>query len=399
MPQTPGGGTGGDPTQAQNLVRALRQAGYNVTLDWVTRQMEAGLTAQQIVARAQRQFGGDGGGGGGAPSLEDILGDAGIGGGGSGGSSGGGGGSSGPSAEDLAKQRRMLRANYSEILRRWGLSPNDGGLGNLIDHAVGAEWSTTEFMQAIRRTKAYKRQFAGIRWREGMTEGEYIRLYGRARETAKDFGRGLSRQQFGIMLKKGIELNEFEVRLKFFERVQRSPGLKAAVEATLRASGGLGPKEKFTIGDLYRLATRKGDPRWERIIEESVVRQGFQSAGLTIGRKGDFTRKEMLRLINQVEGGGAGDVEALTLQDFQKLATTIQEVMPLSQLYGMGVTKHDLAVLSLGGRGADKIAQRVDEILATRNLQNEAPAQPQLQQKQGGGTTLGYGGLSGEEGE
>ena len=400
MPQIEGGGTGGDPNQAQQLWRALRQAGYNVTIGWVENQMENGLTAQQIAQRAQQQFGG-GGGGGNPGALNDFLdGLSGSGGSSGSGSSGGSGGSggSGPTGPD----RGMLRANYVEVLRRWGLAPAVGGLGNLVEHAITAEWSTTEFMQAVRKTKAYKERFVGIRWREGMTEGQYNVLYGRYREAAGDVGRGLSRAQFGILLQKGVDASEWGLRVQAIDRIKRNRALFNEFEQVLAARGLLrnaaGKNRQLTMSELYNFVIKRGDPQWERIWEESVVRTGIESAGLKIGKRGDFTRKELLRLINQIDSPRT-EVENLGIQDFQKLASTIQEVFPLSKLYGMGVTKKDLAVLSLGGKGADKIAARVDEILATRNLSNEGQAQAPILQKQGGGTSLAYGGLSGEEGE
>lgn len=396
MPQTPGGGTGGDPQQARQLRQALAQAGYNVPLSWIETQMENGLTAAQIIQRAQQRFEQEGGGGSNPGALEDFLGAAGGSGGSGGSGSSGGSGGGGASGPDPA----MLRANYVEILRRWGLTPSQSGLENLVAHAINAEWSTTQFIQAVRKTKAYHQMFPGIRWREGMTEGEYNRLYGAYREQAGNIGFKLNRTQFGILVRKQVTASEFKLRVEALDRIKTYRPLLQEFEEVLKARGLLrnaaGKNRQLTMKELYRFVIKQGDPRWEQIWQESVVRQGLEDAGLKIGGKGsDFTRKELLKLISQVDTPRT-EVENLSLADFQKLATNIQEVYPLSQLYGKGVTKKDLAVLALGGKGAPRIAERVQEILAQRNLEAEDKAAPQLIQTQKG-STLNLGGLSGQQ--
>ena len=390
-------------TSNTKLYNALKDAGYPVTLAWVQNQYKQGKTSDQIFAIVQAKYpnvGGGGGGGGGSSALNDFLNsiDGGSSGGGSGGSGGGGSSGSGGSAGLTAEQKSMLRANYLEVLRRWGLGPGQAGLGNLVDHAVNSEWSTTQFIQALRKTKAYHQTFPGIRWREGMTEGEYIRMYGAYRELSGNIGFKLQRAQFGVLLRKGVTASEFKVRIDALDRIKTYRPLLNEFEEVLKARGLLrtaaGKNKQLTMRELFRFVTKQGDPRWESLWQESVVRQGLEDAGLKIGRGGDFTRKEILKLIRQVDTPQRG-VENLTLQDFQKLAENIQEVMPLSQLYGKGVTKQDLAVLALGGKGAPKIAERVQEILAQRNLSNEEKAAPQLVQTQKG-SQLNYGGLAGE---
>jgi hypothetical protein len=399
MPQTPGGGTGGDPNQAKLIQKALANAGITVSLSWIEAQMEGGMKASEIVSLAQQKFGGSDGSGGGGGSLEDVL--DGIFSGGSGSSgSGSSGSSSSGSSEPTAAQKAAMHSNYIEILRRWGLQPGQGGLENLIQHAISSEWTTTQFMQAVRKTKPYKQAFVGIRWKEGMTEAEYMRLYGQYRELAGNAGRGLNKQQFGSLLQKGVTGAEFKLRVDALDRMSKQAGLFNAFEQVLKARGLIKPNAQLSKGELYKFITRRGDPAWERVWQEAVVTQGFRSAGITVGKGGgnDFSRKELLGLINQVDTSKS-EVENLTTADFQKLATMIQEKLPLSQLYGKGVTKQDLAVLALGGRGAVEIAQRVQEIDAQFNLSKEEKANAQFVQTGPNKTSLSYGGIAGEAGE
>ena len=399
MPQTPGGGTGGDPNQAKLIKNALANAGIDVPLSWIEAQMSAGMKASEIVALAQNKFGGSGGGGGGGGSLGDVLdGIVSGSGGSSGGSSSGGSSGSSGSSEPTAAQKAAMHSNYVEILRRWGIQIGQGGLENLVQHAVNSEWSTTQFMQAVRKTKAYKQEFVGLRWRDGMTEAEYMRLYGQYRELAGNAGRKLTKQQFGSLLQKGVTGAEFKLRVDALDRMNKQQGLFNAFEQVLKARGIIKPKQQLSKGELYKFITRRGDPAWERVWQEAVVTQGFKSAGISVGKGGDFSRRELLGLINQVDTSKS-EVENLTTADFQKLATMIQEKLPLSKLYGMGVTKQDLAVLALGGKGAVQIAERVQQIDAQFNLSKEDKVQAQFVQTGPKKTSLAYGGLAGEAGE
>jgi hypothetical protein len=253
-------------------------------------------------------------------------------------------------------------------------------------------------MQAVRKTKSYKQAFVGIQWKTGMTEAEYMRLYGQYRELAGNAGRKLTKQQFGSLLQKGVTGSEFKLRVDALDRMNHQQGLFNAFEQVLKARGIIKPKQELSKNELYKFITRRGDPLWERVWQEAVVTQGFKSAGISVGKGGDFTRKELIGLINQVDTSKS-EVENLTTADFQKLATMIQEKLPLSQLYGKGVTKQDLAVLALGGRGAVEIAQRVQEIDAEFNLSKEEKAHAQFMQTGPNKTSLSYGGLAGEAGE
>src|SRR3990167_7661525 len=108
--------------------------------------------------------------------------------------------SSGPSdAERMREARERLRAGYREVLRRWGFVPNKNLL-NLIERGLRSMWTSTQFIDMLRQTPEYRQQFRGIKWRQGMTEGQYLSTYSQYKARAQDIGEKIQKKDFARLL-------------------------------------------------------------------------------------------------------------------------------------------------------------------------------------------------------
>lgn len=305
------------------------------------------------------------------------------------GSGGGGGGASGP---DPA----VLRSNYMEILRSWGIPADD--VGNLVDSAVSNEWSTLQFMQAVRRTKAYKQNFSGIASQPGMSEGSYLAQYRQYKALAQDIGKKLTRQQFGALLKGGVDYKEWNFRVQGVQRVQQNQAVFKWYRQELIKSGELKKGQGLPFKKMWEITTKLNSVDFERVYERAWLQGNLQKIGFDLTKAGgrDISRKRLLSLIRQYESGTPGaEVEAFGAQQFQELAEQIRTTIPASQLYGYGISKADLLEMKLGGRRAASIAERAQRALNQAKAESEDKVTAQLVQTEKGTTMLG-GGLSSE---
>lgn len=316
-----------------------------------------------------------------------------------GGSGGGGGGGGGMSASAVAN----MRASYLEILRRWGIqvSPN---LERLVQRAISGMWSSTQFMQWLRKTPEYAEQFPGIQWTKGMSEAQYNAEYRAYLVAGQDVGKKIDREQFGFLLKKGVERDEWEFRVAALDRLNQNAALFKNFVDVLKVRGIIKPGATVKKKDLFDFITGTGSVQWEKIWQEAAFTTGLESAGFAVttrgGRKGGdreegsanlgmpgfaggkavgelaLSRSQVLRTIKKIEGAG-GSVEQATTQDFVELAALVEETFPLSQIYKEGITKTDLIQLKFGGPDAPGIASKVRRLMSTHEaFETEQRAAP-----------------------
>lgn len=317
--------------------------------------------------------------------------------GGSGGSSGGSGG--GMSAGAVAN----MRASYLEILRRWGLQVNPN-LEKLVQRAISGMWSSTQFMQWLRKTPEYAEQFPGIQWTQGMSEAQYNAEYRAFLVAGQDVGKKIDRDQFGFLLKKGVERDEWEFRVAALDRLNQNADLFKNFIDVLKVRGLVKPGANVKKKDLFDFITGTGSVQWEKIWQEAAFTTGLESAGFAVttrggkrdgsGSPGDpwfggprfengkavgelaLSRNQVLNVIRKVEGAG-GQVENATTQDFVELAALVEQTLPLSQIYKEGITKTDLIQLKFGGPDAPGIALKVRRLMATTQaFEDEQRANP-----------------------
>lgn len=301
------------------------------------------------------------------------------------GSSGSGSGSSGLSAKDLRQQQLNAEAGFMSYLRSWGMEVTPK-LKRLITSAAKGNWNSQAFLIAVRGTEEYKQAFPGIQWRRGMSEATYNAQFDSYADRARDAGYKLTREGFAHVIKKGIDPQEWGLRVSAVKQVRANKDLLENFRQFLVDNGQLKPNEQLNAKDVYKLATGRGSPAWTNLWNTASVETGLEGIGFTVGHGGDLTRDQLGTMLKgPISKLGAG--ESLDM-DFAALAKTAAEALPASRLYKSGITKKDLVTMALGGKNAAKIAQRVELAIGTaRATASEQMVNPQLNQ---GGMQSGF---------
>lgn len=324
----------------------------------------------------------------------------------SGGSSGGGsssgssGGTSAPQtqAQVLAERRAQraieeLRRSYLEVLRRWGLRPNKNLL-NLVEKGIRGAWSSTTFIAMLRQTPEYRKQFRGIQWRTGMTEGQYLSTFAQYKARAQDIGEHLTRQEFGKMLKRGVEFDEFSDRVDALAAIDEFSPLWQQMKFELEQSGvsfkGGTPNKK----ELSKVLMRIGSELFEKLYERAFVTTNLERvAGIDVVERGKgetavpdtygISRKDMLKIIGSVEALSPGfEVESLTGQDWAQIGSELRE-FDFEYMRRYGLTTKEYLNAKLGGPGAAKGIQKAKHVQETQEAFFDPRAIPQESQQVG----------------
>jgi hypothetical protein len=299
-----------------------------------------------------------------------------------------GGGTSAASAAEAAKAEARAIANaqaaFTSYLRAWGMVVTPK-LKKLIETAAKGQWNSQAFLIAVRGTEEYKQKFPGIQWRNGMSEASYNAQYDSFADRALDSGYRLTREGFAHILKKGIDSQEWSLRVQAVQQVKANRDLLENFRQFLVDNGQLKPREELSPKEVYKLATGRGSPAWVNLWNTASVETGLEGIGFTVGRNADLTREELRHLLKgPISKLGPG--ESLDM-DYASLAQTAAEALPASRLYKSGITKKDLVTMALGGKNAAAIATRVQLAINTaRATASEQRANPQLNQ---GGMQMG----------
>ena len=267
-----------------------------------------------------------------------------------------------------AEGKANLRSSYAEILHRFGMTPN-GNLNNLMNQGVSNQWSSTAFIQHLRQTAEYKKQFVGIQWKDGMSESEYIRTYDSMKEQAQNLGFKLSREQFGHLIRGGTTLKEFAVRVADLKMVQNNRAMLEQFGEELRTRGLIKPNADWNLKDMYKFVTGSSDKRFETVWNMAYTQTQLEGAGVTIGPGGDLTRKDVGQIIRGFEGAGVSPVQP---QVWSEITNQLLTAYPLSQLQGMGLSKKDIVTAVAGGPGSTEIRAQIQSIMATERAFIEA---------------------------
>jgi hypothetical protein len=277
-------------------------------------------------------------------------------------------------------------AAYQEVLRRWGI-PATKNLINLMTKAINQFWGTQLFISHLRHTPEYRMKFPGIKFGDATrTEAAYNAAYVQYRQAATSVGERLDRKTFAKMLKRGTTVQEFTTRVEAIHSIEANSALMNAFRETLAANGLAKKAENISKGDLVKFVSRLGDPRWEKLWQETIVpMQVERIAGLQVGDppKGwaateglSITRNDLLTVINQVESLTPGfEVENITGQQWRDIGARLRQFKP-SYLAAQGVTAKDLLEMELGGPRAAAIAERGDRILKQQEAFFQARALP-----------------------
>ena len=277
-----------------------------------------------------------------------------------------------------------LRASYREILRAWGL-PVSKNLVNLIEKALRGMWSTTQFVDQLRHTPDYKDAYPGIRWKLGQSEAAYLSAYTQFRDRVRDIGEGLTREEFAVLQKKGVEFEEFSLRVDALNAIDTYGPLWDQFRLELETEGIAVPGGTLGKGELTEFLMGLGSKEWERIYQRAYlttqleqvaginVIQGTETAGADFY---EVTRADLLKIIKQVEAlSPGGELESLTGADFSALGQKLREFKP-DYLQRYGITAGDIVNMELGGEGAAEIAVKAQRVLAEQEAFFEPRALP-----------------------
>src|SRR3990167_6975052 len=168
---------------------------------------------------------------------------------------------SGPSDAERMMMAR-LRASFRETLRRWGM-PASGNLMNLIEKATRGQWSTTQFVDMLRQTPEYHKQFRGIKWRQGMTESQYLATYSQYKARAQDIGEFLSKKEFAKALKNGKTFQEFDATINAIQSFENYQPFWTQFQQVLELRGVTVPGQKLTKGEMVKFIMGLGPKKWE----------------------------------------------------------------------------------------------------------------------------------------
>lgn len=294
-----------------------------------------------------------------------------------------------PSGPTLAERRAMeaLRRSYLELLRRWGLRQTKNLL-NLVERAMRGQWSSTQFQSYVRQTPEYKQSFKGIRWKTGMTEGQYLSTFAQYNARAQDIGETLTRREFGKLLKRGVSFDEFSDRVDALNAIEEYGPMWAQFQQVLELNGVNVPGKKLSKKELQKFIMGMGPAKWEALYEETLITTNLERvAGVQVvaTRAGEVavpdsyevTRQDLLDIIKQVEALTPGfELESLSSRDWAGIGKNIRQYS-INYLQRYGLTTRDLLEMELGGPKAAKIAERADRLLKTQEAFTEPRAIPQ----------------------
>lgn len=314
--------------------------------------------------------------------------------GGEGGSSGGGGGGGGSQAR--AKANKNNRRFFINTLKELGI-PLTGNMNQLINNAIAKDYNTASFMFYLRQTKEYHRRFTGIFNKNGtmkMSESQYLSNLRQYESIASKAHINLTPRMTDWMFRNNVSPSEFADRATAYTRLRRNPDLYRAFRAELIQAGE--KPAQITRKRMLRFVLGEGNRQWYDLWQDAVTRNAAISAGISVGRRNALEQLPQ-GLIERISGLGLS--ESALNKGFEQLADDLANLLPDSQFFGSGITRADLVTLRFGGRGRQEIKNRVEQVIAQRNLAGEEKAAPQFVQTGPKKTSLSYGGLAGEAGE
>ena len=279
------------------------------------------------------QGGGVGAGGGGAGADDGEFGDltgTADGAGGAGGAGGGSGGTSGPSRSEL---RRGLRGSLATSA--FGVLPFD--VSGHIAATVAAKGSIHSLIDRIIHDPRFERAFPGILDDDGnlrLTPAEYVAQRQQFDELAGQFGRRLSRQQFGAMVAGEVSANEFGTRLQAWRSMRENKEVFKAFNRVL-SERGLDPLENPR--DVLEFLTNRKPKRFYEVYEVATIEGAAKELGI------DLPEGRAERLAKRTEG-------VLAFSEAARALRTAREQFGFAraELAAVGVSEKDLQNVAFG---------------------------------------------------
>lgn len=283
---------------------------------------------------------------------------------------------------------------YLKILQDLGIRLT-GNLQQLAKNAEAKAYDVGTFMFYLRKTKEYRQEFTGIFRKDGtmkMSETQYISNRNQFESVASRAGINLGPKMMDWLFLNNVSPSEFSDRAAAITQLKRNKDLYRAFRQELLQAGQ--KPGQVTRKNLLKFVLGRGNPQWYDLWNDAVVRNAAQQSGLAVGRRKavEFLPQGALERIS-----GLGLSPTALNRGFEQLADDITNLIPDSQLFRAGLTVDDLVTLRFGGKNRQAIKEKVDRIMAERNLSAEEKVAPQMIQTQKG-SSVNYGGLAGETG-
>jgi hypothetical protein len=274
-----------------------------------------------------------------------------------------------------ATPEQNATATWENLLQSWRieLTPE---VESFIKQAVDQGWSSALFLRNVRATKFYARQFPGIFTADGslrQTEAQYIAGYNTLKDYAATVGRGFSLQAYGMALKNGNSPSEIKAKIQAVDSLKTNPQMWNQFSEYIQAQG-LAPKGGVTKSDLLGFVMQQGPKEWEDAWQTAYNAAQLQKLQIDVGKPStgsDLSYNSLLKLEHGLLPGQQPDYTAL--------AAAAKE-LPISALYGAGLTAKKITTMAFGGKGAAQTADVVQRVLAQYSSRFDPQAQPQLYQ-------------------
>lgn len=249
-------------------------------------------------------------------------------------------------------------------------------LTRLATAAAKKGMSSAWFLQQVRKTKDYAKRFPGIITKQGvmrMTEAQYISGYLSARDYAASLGRNLSKEAYGASIAQGNSPSEIKLKITVNDKLRTyGPQFKEFNDYLVSTGQIKKPLERKDLQDF--LMGYRGDLEQAWNVANTAFKMQ-ELADVGVGRpkkeENDVSFKELKSMLNRYQALG-GDPDQI---DFVQMGALINNVIPKSELYGMGITKKKIVSMMLNGKNAPEVTAKVQQVLDTYEAAvSEAPA-------------------------
>ncbi len=267
------------------------------------------------------------------------------------------------------RQRRREERNFNQeqgfiaSLAGYGLklSPN---LQALVTEAQRKNWTSSTFLNFLRKTPEYRQRFPGIFNKDGtlkMSETQYIRYEASYKGIAASAGINLGPQKLADLFRTDTSVEEFRTKSAAIARVQTDPALRRQLEAVAG--------ENLTRRNVYEFVIGEGNEQWYRDWNKAIARNAAVQAGIELGKKAEGYTAVSPRLIEKY--GLKGLDEATLATGFEKIADTLLESIPDSMVQSMGLSKKEVVRSVLGGKDSAQARALIKRIQETATAFDE----------------------------
>jgi hypothetical protein len=289
------------------------------------------------------------------------------------------------SAAEAARRRRQRaqrvdkrndEAAYVNLLSGYGI-PTTPNIQALIAQGVRLDWDTYAFLNALRQTPEYAREFAGIMKNDGtmrMSEEQYLANKDQYEGYAQRYGINMGPQRMAWLFGHDVDPDEFADKAQALNQLNRNKGMYDAFKRELVQAGIAKPSDVDGKKELFKFVMGEGNKEWYDLMQDASTRYQAQQAGLTFaaGKKRLYTHLGQA-VIERISGKDLTDDQMAA--GFAEVEETLRKVLPLSEAKLYGVSKGDAVAAAFGGKGRSKALGDIERAQRTNEAYGEGIAE------------------------